>query len=145
MHDGQTPSVWSRLSNGECSRSLVVCSGATLQTVPCCCILYRKKRLSPDNPSKPVILVQSLTILSWILTFSMLACRVRDVAIVFFFQFLWALHCLTLALIHWDIHFWEDWQVSLPLVSNLSYYRKMDFRLFGNIPTILLRLQQLLL
>lgn len=46
-------------------RSLVVCSGATLQTGAMLPLFRKKKRgFLPDNPSKPVILVQSLTILS---------------------------------------------------------------------------------
>lgn len=32
--------------------------------------------------------------------------------LLFFFQFLWALHNLTLELIYWDIYSWEDWQLS---------------------------------
>lgn len=45
-------------------RSLVVCSGATLQTEAMLPLFRKKRGFLPDNPSKPVILVQSLTILS---------------------------------------------------------------------------------
>lgn len=58
---GQTSSLWSRLSRGHCCRSLVVCWDATMQTNPCCQDLFRKKRLSPGNPSKQASLVQSFS------------------------------------------------------------------------------------
>lgn len=69
-----------------------------------CLVLFRR-RLSPGNTFKQHILVQSLS--NCVLKnfkIPTAACRVGDLALGFFLQFLWALHNPNLREICWDAH-----------------------------------------
>lgn len=109
VHDEQTSPLWPRLSFG-----LVIWAERLCKPKPCCHVLFREDRLSPCNPSKQAVLVQSFSKWTLTVTFNLLAeaCWVWDVALGDFFQLLPAFNHLTLGWIRWDVHSWEDQQLS---------------------------------
>ena len=87
VYCGQISPPWAHMSEGHWARSLVVCSDSGFQ----CCTMFCleiKGFLLATVLNKTYMCSLFLTLLLWILTINMLteACRVWDVALVFFWN-----------------------------------------------------------